>query len=268
MNKRGSHVDVIISFVVFVALIVFLYAILQPTIAAQQNKQSLQSSIESKLLSSMSGSVTSINLKVYLTKSTDCIRLIDLLNITGLNPATIMVVNSTGPISNSNLFTSIPNQGQNQANDLFIESSFFGSQGQNYGTYFFKIYNSSAFETLSSGNQGGGTCQEIDRQGTGSKYYYTIGQTRTENIAFQTYIGSLSGSYNNNYDTLKQTLGIPPTEDFGFEFIPASSDSSYGKIVAMKNPPQSASVYSETIPIEYLSYSGEINEGELIISVW
>jgi hypothetical protein len=54
MNKRGSHVDVIISFIIFVSFIVFSYVLLQPTLTTQQNKESIASSIESSLVNNLS----------------------------------------------------------------------------------------------------------------------------------------------------------------------------------------------------------------------
>ncbi len=268
MNKRGSHVDVIISFVVFVALIIFLYAILQPTITTQQNQANLQSSIQTKLLNSMSDTLTSINLKVYETETgLNCVRLMNLLNSTGLNPAKLAVLNSTGPLKSNDVFTSIPNQGQNMANDLFIETSFSGTSGGSRGTYFFKIYNASEFSQLDSGNQGQGTCPEVYPAGSENSGpdYYTLGQVRSQRIIFESIIEEMAASYSTNYGALRQSLGIPTNENFGFEFIDPTSGIDRKAIGSI---PSNANVYSEMVPIEYVSIGQEIKEGKLIILTW
>ncbi len=63
MNKRGSHVGMMISFVIFITFLVFLYSILQPVIKTRQDKELVLDSLKTELLNMLNEttSVTEIN---------------------------------------------------------------------------------------------------------------------------------------------------------------------------------------------------------------
>lgn len=61
--KKGSHVGMMISFVIFVTFLVFLYSILQPVIKIRQNKELVLDSLKTELVNMLDSptSVTEIN---------------------------------------------------------------------------------------------------------------------------------------------------------------------------------------------------------------
>ena len=59
-NHRGSHVGVVISFVIFVTFLTFLYAILQPAIKLSGDEPGTLKYIEEKIIENTSRSLTVI----------------------------------------------------------------------------------------------------------------------------------------------------------------------------------------------------------------
>ena len=58
MNKRGSHVGVILSFAIFITFMVFLYFIIEPAIRIQGDKQNILDNLERELLEKFSANLT------------------------------------------------------------------------------------------------------------------------------------------------------------------------------------------------------------------
>ena len=50
MNKKGTHVEVIISFVIFITFVVFLFVASKPAIIKQEDKTNLLDNLEYKIL--------------------------------------------------------------------------------------------------------------------------------------------------------------------------------------------------------------------------
>ncbi len=50
MEKKGSHVGMMLSFIIFITFFVFLYTVLQPIIKTEQNKKLILDSLEIELV--------------------------------------------------------------------------------------------------------------------------------------------------------------------------------------------------------------------------
>src|SRR3989339_10789 len=90
LNKRGSHVGFILSFVIFVLFILFLYTTIQPAIKIQKEKTLFIDYLKDVLVENFTVNLTTITIKINATvnPNKDCISLKDakgsLINETSL----------------------------------------------------------------------------------------------------------------------------------------------------------------------------------------
>jgi len=253
MNKRGSHVDVIISFVIFISFIAFSYILLQPTLTTKQVKESVANSLEISLVNNLSNgstnNLTIISLAARQNSVKTCINLKDFLNKAGINSPNLVLKNSTGaifPISNS-------------TTDLYVDVT--SNQQLNY---FFSVYYSPSFSLIPGGTLSG--CNTL-QQGN-SQNNYTIGQAETvsslsQNI-FDFNVRSLIGTYNQNYDYIKRWFNLSPGNNFGFNFTYQNQTT----IGTNDKIPQFTEVYSQAFPILYTTGNSSLQSGLLTVRIW
>ncbi len=75
-NKRGSHVGLVLSFVIFVVFLIFMYPLVAPALKVQQDKQYLLEPIEKRLLDTVSSVITTITINIGIDLSgKDCIKI-------------------------------------------------------------------------------------------------------------------------------------------------------------------------------------------------
>ncbi len=92
MNKRGSHVGMILSFVIFITFIVFLYTVVKPAVNVGEDKKTITESIQSVVMKNASENLTSVSIEINETTnpSSKCITLQNFLFNTGLVPYMII----------------------------------------------------------------------------------------------------------------------------------------------------------------------------------
>ena len=181
-KKKGTHVGVIISFILFITILVFLYSMIEPTIKSQRNKQYFLDYIEGELMKKVSGNLTSwtINNK---TVGIMCLAVNNTeLGTLGLNSIVkdkdniIMLSNNTGAI-------------------LFIK--------WDSDTSFSKIYYSNeSFKQVSFAPSGCDTSATITGSGRIVKY---VSRTKIADVI-------------NNYQDFQNELNIPPGHYFSLSF--------------------------------------------------
>lgn len=246
-NKRGSHIGVIISFVIFIGLIVFIYTILRPAVSSNQSGGgTLANQLKLSLESNMSGNLTEIS--VYADSTSDCVNLSDFVSYAGLeSPPHIIVKSKTGSDFSSNISSS-------NSNDLYVIKSSDPS------SKFLYIYDSPEFNQTLSGTPG--SCSNLAYGGGSGDY--TIGQVKTNSYIFESSILKLIKDYDNNYYALRSYFGVTGGDNFGFNFIYDNGTSTE----TQSNIPSTANVYSQYFTIEYVNVNGNIESGNLIIKVW
>lgn len=246
MNKRGSHIDVIISFIIFISFIVFAYAILQPTLTTQEGKTSLASSLDTALANNLSGNLTTISLAISQTSQANCIQLKDFFNNVISNP-TITVGNSTGfvfPIYDS-------------GGDLYIDTS---SNPQL--NLIFDIYYSPAFNPIQTSGMPSG-CNAL-QQGS-LQNNYVIGQiSSSTQYIFDFNVIQLIDNYNSNYNSVKNWFNISAQDNFGFNF----TYQNLTTIGTNSKVPGFTNVYSQAFPVSYLTSNNSLQSGLLTVRVW
>ena len=64
MNKRGTHVEVIISFIIFVVFLVFILIASKPSITKQEDKKNLFDSLEFNIMEEVSSDMTLVTISI------------------------------------------------------------------------------------------------------------------------------------------------------------------------------------------------------------
>src|SRR3989344_3590574 len=104
-KRGGTHVGVMLSFVIFVTFLIFLYSTIQPLIKTKKEKQSLLDFLKVELIKKFSADLTTVTISVddsvsYSTE-TDCLEVLD--NSVGVGPGLSSIVNDDrGNIVSSN----------------------------------------------------------------------------------------------------------------------------------------------------------------------
>ena len=247
-NKKGSHVGMMISFTMFITFIVFIYAIIQPVTKADQGKEAIVNYIERKLVENISSNLTIISVRIGANPASNCVNFSDLFMLSEASPSfdRVIVKNSTQQIQ-----TAYYSDSPNQAADLNVD------RASNTDTVF-KIYLSNEFDEVAIPT---GACEDLDH----ITEYNITSVSKSNNYIFENKINDLNATYHAAYNQLKQDLGIPETQDFGFVF--KRSDNT--NITAMPNYIERTSIAVKDIPVQYVSdETAYVGLGFISIRVW
>lgn len=235
-NCKGSHVGVMLSFVIFVSFLLFFYLIVQPTVTRQE-KQSFLDSVEARLIEEASAELKSVSVKINdVAVESDCFRLNDFLSESGMEER-IIATDEDG----ENLTVDVAED------HLEIEDS---------GSSFIKIYESDEFEEAGGSL---GDCLELNE---GSEY--NIGTLKSDKEIFESRIIEIAGKYKNNLNGLKENLSIISVNEFDFSFTYSNgTEISVGQENILD-----LDVYVSSSQIQYISREGSREIGSLSVRVW
>jgi hypothetical protein len=239
-NKRGSHIGVILSFVIFVAFVIFAYTFLKTPLSSGQGKDTVLNYLEVRLKDKISADLTvaTLNVDDANDPSRDCIIFEDFLTKAKMQPARIVTKDASGNTQSSS-----------------ISGTGLAVERDNTNVDFFKIYNSSEFDLL------GGASPACNSGGISQ---YDIGQIKTQKYIFLSKISEVLAEYETDYVNLKDELDLSGSDDFGFVFTPRSGE----EISAERNAPSSVDIYSKDVSVFYVDENADIMEGNLNIRVW
>lgn len=236
MKKRGSHIGIMLSFVIFITFLIFLYAIVQPTINLDE-KRNLLEIVESEIIKKSSEDLTSIS--VAFSGSKTCIELKNFFNITEIGEK-VIARNDAG-----NVLTVAESGGS-----LFIEGNMEG---------FIKVHESEEFAIISDDPPDTNPCPPLNRGNNG----YVLGLVKTNRQIFETKIIKLINDYGTDYELLKEEIGVGLGDEFGFGFT-----YNNGTVIKTKETNVSVSVYADEIQINYISENAALESGFLSVKVW
>jgi hypothetical protein len=241
-NRSGSHVGVILSFVIFVTFIVFLYTVIRPAVTTGENKRTILTYIENKIEENSSAEFTSISIMISENSNRYCIKLEDFF-LYSMVSAHLIAKNEIGNVEDAyyNPVTDL--------DDLRIDRD-------NKNNLFFKIYYSPEFDNLSAADAG--EC-ELVRYGPA----YEITSVDSDAYIFEKNIYELIDYYNSNYEKLKSEFNIPSGSEFEFTFT-----QSNGTKLGNESASKSINVYAEETPVQYIDSKANILSGFINVRVW
>ncbi len=237
MKKRGSHVGVMLSFVIFLTFFIFLYTIIEPVIRTQEDKQALSDYLGTELIKMSFANMTTFSIKINedINQNKDCIKLKKIIGEV-TDETDLIIKDEFGNILNYSV------QGQ----DLNIGTGYFFNG-------FLRIYYSEEFEPF----------QIFTGIGCDSVSDISVGLMKTEKNVFITKIINLIDRYENSYEDLKDELKVPPGSEFSFSFT-----QSNGTIIGVEDKEVSTNIYSEDVPVQYINKEGNFLSGFFNIKVW
>jgi len=246
MEKKATHVGVVISFLIFVTFLTFIYTIVQPSIKTNTNEQNLLNFLEGELISEASEDLTSVSVGIDRTVSDtqDCLNLNGLITNAEIT-TNIIVKNNSGNTFDSYLIGSTGNFG------LLIDR-------KDSGTTFFSIRISEEFPITPPDPGTFVNCENLNEENG-----YTIGAIRTEKYIFESKIGELKKEYETDYIGLKNKLKVSDENRFGFSFTYTNAT-----VIKTKDVNVSIDVYAEETPIQYIDKNASIVSGLLGIRIW
>lgn len=233
-NKKGSHIGIILSIVIFVGFLIFLYVIMGPAIKPQKDKQALLDSLEIRLLEQVSSDLTTVTMSISnsYTPIGNCISIAHVEEVGELDS---IVKDEDGNPVNSNPGT-----------NLDIDWT---------GGRFFKIYYSEeSFDDFPLSNG-------CDNPVINSDYF--INSIKTNEKIFETKILTLISLYEGDYGYVKELLRVPEGNDFSFNF----TYNNRTNIGTVKQIPL-VNVYVEEIPVQYVNREANLEPGAITIKVW
>lgn len=235
-GKQGSQVEVVISFVIFMMFLFFIYLMTQPAIKSERKDSSLEN-LANGLAERVSGNLTSVSVSISATQ--DCVELVNFFSATGIGDR--ILARSEGEIALP-LGTS--------GSSLFAERT---------GVTFFRVYESEEFAQETGAMSG---CQSLI-QGSG----YNLGLIKTEKKIFETKVLTLISDYNSDYDALKDELEIPQENDFDFSFTYKNGTQVLTQNQG-KTTLSNVNIYSRSVPVIYTSKTAGTESGLLNVKMW
>jgi len=238
-NKRGSHIDAIISFMVFIGIIIFLYAVIQPKVASQQDKMEMLGYAEAQIAENVSANLTTV--PIGIKASGNCFEFTGFSTVTGISSPHAIIGDGSATYSLGS-----------SSGDIYVSS--VGNLPS-----FLILSDSPIFSE--TGSFQGETCKALTYGA--SENGYTVGEVRTDRYIFSSEISKVISDYSSNYDKVKQQLSIPAGTDFGFSFTYQNQTN-----IGTDDYPPSQNVYVENFPVRYIDESGNIKAGNLVIRIW
>lgn len=248
-----SHLGFILSFVIFITFLLFVYTTLEPALKIRASKQPVLDFLKNQLI--FGNSIINSNIIVMTIEGNP---------ITPPNKNCVSLQNVIGGGSNQIPETYITNNQLKIKNDSknfdysrsgnSLQIGLWESGDLQTNGFFFKIYYSEALEQTPLNME---ACHPVSD--------YTIGSlVEKQDSVFESGILNLITQYETDYEQLKTDLNLPEGSDFTFSFELA--DGTIIEPTGVKIP--STDVYATTFPLEYFDSDANPQIGFLTIKVW
>jgi len=235
-NKKGSQVAIVLSIVIFIGFFIFLYILLMPKVAVENNKNIVANLLNYKLIDELSVSLTTVTLVLeedYNPQGKDCIGIDHISGVNGLNSSARDGTGSLDSFSDS-------------------EKIMIDFEGSNE---FFKIYYTEASFTS--------TPSPEDCNGLEEGEEYELGLIKTTQEVFESKILDYIGYYDEDYGDLKEELDLSSGKEFYFNFT-----YDDGTSVSPTEKDTYGSLYVQRRNIEYIDLEANKKIGVLEVWIW
>jgi len=180
-NKKGSHVGMILSFLVFVTFLAFLYSVIEPATRSQEDKLDLMEFLKVELIEEFTADLSTVIFDV--PASGLCVQF---NTESGLGGKKVVAKDKDDNIYDSHF----------DDDHTYVD----------YSGGILKLYYSDEFNA----SEDIGNCGEI--------FGYEISLFKTTEEVFESKILSFSEYLEDNYETFKQEKGMGVGNEFGFVF--------------------------------------------------
>ena len=240
-NKKASHVGIVLSFVIFVTFLIFLYTIIEPATRVERGKEKTLELLVPELTLKLSEKMTTVTIDLTNYSEAGDKNCITLPSITGLSDMGVVTKNQEELIIPSTL-----------RDDNTTDIGW--KQGDNPSL---KLYYSKELVNLDSEK----ACETVNKLDD-----FKYGLIKTNTYVFESKINDTLDSLKENgqyYEELKGNLNIPLGDEFGFGFR-----NNDGETFETEEREGLTNIYVEEIPIQYIDSEANIKSGFLIVKVW
>lgn len=247
MNKKAiSHVEVIISLVIFVGFLVFLF-LLFPSSLKVKSKIGLD--VAERGITNFSAAEVNY-VSIYLNenspesirKAGGCFRIVLDKELGFLKDYNAIVEDETFNQINSSI-------------DVIENEKFLDIEGKGS---FYMIYFSREFDEKHVNSQ---ECYFLNKSEEG----YVIGLTRTYNAISNKKLKLLNDTYYSDYNKLLSQFNMPKSSDFGF-ILKELNGTEMMRVV--KKKPKRAETLAREIPVQIIYGDGTFKYALLNIQIW
>lgn len=262
-RKGATHVDFVLSFVIFIVFLVFLYTGLDPIIKTSGSKQFVLGHLKLALIENLTLSDFTIQTFTLDLTNTDvenkmCIKLTGqdggaLWDITEDGTKDLIIKRISGEIINYSF---------NSGKTIMGIGPFESNEGN-----ILKIYFASGFVNRSPELSGfiPASCTPVNKDD------YEIKAIEEREIISDSNIFDICDIYEdqfNGYDNLKDSLGVPAGSEFSFVFRDTSGTEICPKPESIREPPSGVNVYVGEFPVQYVDGEATILIGFITVKVW
>lgn len=235
MNKRGSHVGMVLSFVIFVTFLLFIFSVLQPEIQEDKTNKAAMKNLEREIIENISNKLSSFTLSVKneSIKTNDCFKINNLIP----EKDKVIIRNSSKEIIGAS------NSGGNLVSEYLTKRGFF------------KVYHSHLFEEEKI------SCKQIL---VFESNYSVSSKTKTKYI-FSLLAKELANSLEIKYNSMKNILNVPKNKDFQFALV-LNNGTEIGNLNISEN--LKTNVEFKEWPVQYVDDKANILPGNVKIRVW
>jgi len=231
-NKRGTHVGVVLSFILFLTFLTFMFAMIRFPFSIEQKKEVSLDLIKENIIESLSSDVTTILIaNTSVNVGEDCLRMSE-------TDLTLAGDNFISKDKDLNTFNS-----KRESGILYVD--WTDSQS------FFKIYYTPSGFTLYSSL----TCTS-----SGNAEIKNIKQS--EEI-FESKIIEKLYEYSSDYEALKEEIGVSTTNEFKFQFEYENQTTIGENMTDIKT-----NIYLKKYQIDYFDVDGNKEIGGLLVYLW
>jgi len=227
-DKKGSHVGIILSFVIFITFLIFIFTILEPNFKIKGAKTSTLETLEASIIDNLTINVEVIDVQFEV------------------NPANCAQIQNTGSWLPKKHLSVKDSTGYRSfhKNNSALEILYVNGPGT-----FFKIY---AHDDIESFELPSSCVNIVDPT------MYNVSLIKSIEYISERRIAVLANSYNTNYDSLKTQLKIPKDSDFGFTFTFWN-----GTDIRSGENESSTQIFSSTESVVVMDSLGNITIGKL-----
>ena len=228
LNKKGSHVGIILSFTIFVTALIFIFAFFGSVMKTQIDKKDKLEYLQEDLMNQISETLVIVNLN-DVSATGGCSQISN--PTIGFTPVNVLSVDSSG---------------SEFASTVSGSYTYFDS-GKGFSKLYY--YSSGLTKTKTSGTSG---CATI------------LAKTvEYKDVILESKIDSFLTLVDTDYETAKTDLEVGLDDEFSIEFIDAQGTSSGEDTRDLQTE-----IFAKEIDINYLDNNGKEKEGKLVLRIW
>jgi len=234
-NKKGmSHVEIILSFVIFVGFLIFAFSIFNP-FKVSDEKEVYLNIVERGIRERTSVEFKFLSLSLDQSLKRECFYF-------EYNLSNIIVKNES--------YDFVEALSQNGGNKRKIYINGTGS--------FFYVFSCEEFDESIFSTQG---CKKLKRGN------YTLGPLRRYDVTSYSKLKNFTKKYDSNYERLKEEIGLPSSKDFSFS---VRETKEPWKIIlgVNKTISKQVGILARDVPMQIVYRNGTLKYALLNIEVW